>query len=96
MRFFIRDLFWLTLVVAMGLGWWLHYRTMHANRQAVVRHAERAMESLRNAKNRCEVLERDAKFYLDAARESGAIIRYLSFAPAEVDWTVLDEPIPSP
>jgi hypothetical protein len=25
LRFKIRDLFWLTLVVAMGLGWWLTY-----------------------------------------------------------------------
>jgi hypothetical protein len=23
MRFTLRDLFWLTIVIAMGLGWWL-------------------------------------------------------------------------
>jgi hypothetical protein len=26
MRFSIRDLLWATLVVAMGLGWWMSYR----------------------------------------------------------------------
>jgi hypothetical protein len=26
MRFSIRDLLWLTLAVAMGLGWWVSYR----------------------------------------------------------------------
>ena len=27
MRFTIRDLLWLTVVVALGLGWWLHHRS---------------------------------------------------------------------
>jgi hypothetical protein len=31
LRFTIRDLLWLTLVVAMGLGWWLDHR--HLNQQ---------------------------------------------------------------
>ena len=26
MRFTIRDLLWLTVVVALGLGWWLNHR----------------------------------------------------------------------
>jgi len=26
LRFTIRDLLWLTLVVAVAIGWWLHYR----------------------------------------------------------------------
>ena len=26
LRFSIRDLLWLTVVVAMGLGWWLDHR----------------------------------------------------------------------
>ena len=25
-RFTIRDLLWLTVMVALGLGWWLHHR----------------------------------------------------------------------
>ena len=31
-RFSIRDLLWLTLVVAMGLGWWNTWRTDHTDR----------------------------------------------------------------
>ena len=30
MRFTIRDLVWLTLLVAMGLGWWVHARRLEA------------------------------------------------------------------
>jgi hypothetical protein len=29
-RFTIRDLLWLTLVVAMGVGWWVSYRSYSA------------------------------------------------------------------
>jgi hypothetical protein len=28
MRFTIRDLIWLTVVVAMGAGWWIDHRRM--------------------------------------------------------------------
>lgn len=28
-RFTLRDVFWLTLVAAMGLGWWATYRSAH-------------------------------------------------------------------
>lgn len=34
MRFSIRDLLWATLVVAMGLGWWLSYRALEAKKPA--------------------------------------------------------------
>ncbi|HEY2827917.1 MAG TPA: hypothetical protein VGJ04_09980 [Pirellulales bacterium] len=30
-RFTIRDLFWLMAVLALSLGWWLHYRKMQAS-----------------------------------------------------------------
>jgi hypothetical protein len=31
MRFSIRDLFWATALVAMGLGWWLEHQQIHAS-----------------------------------------------------------------
>ena len=37
LRFTIRDLLWLTVVVAMGLGWWLHDRSMVAERNAIIK-----------------------------------------------------------
>jgi len=30
LRFTLRDLFWVTLVAALGLGWWVHARQMGA------------------------------------------------------------------
>ena len=33
-RFSIRDLLWLTLVVAMGLGWFIHQRHLRAEAMA--------------------------------------------------------------
>ena len=34
--FSIRDLLWATLVVAMGLGWWVHYQAVDAKRLEAV------------------------------------------------------------
>jgi hypothetical protein len=31
-RFTIRDVLWLTVVVALGLGWWMTRRDLHAER----------------------------------------------------------------
>jgi hypothetical protein len=36
MRFSIRDLLWATLVVAMGLGWWVSHRALDAERVEAV------------------------------------------------------------
>jgi hypothetical protein len=33
MRFTIRDLVWLTVLVAMGLGWWVHARRAEAEKR---------------------------------------------------------------
>ena len=33
-RFTIRDLLWLTLAVAMGLGWWVDHRAIVQNQRA--------------------------------------------------------------
>ena len=30
LRFTLRDMFWATLVAALGLGWWVHARQMEA------------------------------------------------------------------
>ena len=37
LHFTIRDLLWLTALVAMGLGWWLHDRSMVAERNAITK-----------------------------------------------------------
>ena len=35
LRFSIRDLFWLTLVVALAVGWWIEHTTIR-NKQALL------------------------------------------------------------
>jgi hypothetical protein len=45
MRFSIRDLLWLTLVVAMGLGWWM----TNAKRLEAVQQAQRQRAVLEKA-----------------------------------------------
>jgi hypothetical protein len=37
LRFTIRDLLWLTLVVAMGVGWWLEHRMWTASSRFTIR-----------------------------------------------------------
>jgi sensor domain CHASE-containing protein len=93
MKFFIRDLLWLTVVVALGLGWWLHYRAIDADRKAVIRHAAKVKTVLTTAKSRCGQLEKDVEFFKDAAIAGGVIIRYHRKSQ-DVDWTVVEEPIP--
>jgi hypothetical protein len=93
LRFSIRDLFWATLAVALVLGWWLHYRSIEANRRAVVQHAEKVRSVLTAAKAQCEQLERDADFYKTAALHGRFPRTYLR-PMFDVDWAVLNEPIP--
>lgn len=45
LRLTIRDLFWLTLVVAMGIGWWVDRGRESDQREA----AERTLERVRRA-----------------------------------------------
>lgn len=85
-RFSIRELMLLTLVVALGLGWWLHYRRVDAHRQAIIQHAER----LRNAL----VVARKSNLELEDQVErvwSGGSGLFVNIAP---DWSVLNEKVP--
>ena len=91
-RFALRDLFWATLVVAMGLGWWLHYREVNAHRKAFVLHAESLKETLIRAKTQNEQLKGNVDFLLKMRRSETP--PDFSIWWNNVDWTVLDEPIP--
>ena len=89
-RFSIRDLLWVTLVVAVAVGWFCHYRVTDANRQAVIQHAEKLKETLGFAKRHCENLEQDVEFFKSARGSYMGPKKYY-----KVDWAVLDEPIPA-
>jgi len=51
LHFYIRDLFWLTLVVALAVGWWLEHRSWVAVDPLLVDTARPAMHvyALKNA-----------------------------------------------
>jgi hypothetical protein len=91
-RFTIRDLLWVMVVVALAVGWWLHYRSLDANRQAVIQHAEKLRFTLADAKEYCEDMEKNVEFALDLRKRP--VKPDFSMKSRIVDWTVLDEPIP--
>ena len=92
MKFTIRDLLWLTVVVGMGLGWWLHYRAVDHHRQALRAHAEYVRSVLEDAKLQCSQLELDVKFYR-SVKPGQPVLSYMR-PGYDVDWEVLDTPIP--
>jgi hypothetical protein len=81
MRFAIRDILWATLVVAIGLAWWMSYRAVDANRLAAVTQATRlwALVDAIVAKEKME-------------QETGTGIHGFLPQHAHVDLRVLDEP----
>jgi hypothetical protein len=80
MRFSIRDLLWLTVVVAMGLGWWSDNRTKHA----AVQQAQRQRIVLKEAKRFSDDVSQ-------MIRNPG-----LEWMGPVRNWSVLDEPLVEP
>jgi hypothetical protein len=85
MRLSIRDLLWGTVVVAMGVGWWLSNRGIDARRADAVEQTRRYRAALVDAKE-----ESDKLF--------GVFGRGMTtWRPmSHVDWSVLDEPLVEP
>ena len=93
-RFSIRDIFWGTLVVAMGLGWWLSLDAMNARCIAAIKQSQKFRSVLLDAQQQCKSLELDEKWVFQHVSGN---ISYVSPNPhVDVNWSVLDEPIPSP
>ena len=88
MRFSIRDLLWLTVVVAMGLGWWMSYRAVDAKRIAAVRQAHRFRLTLETAKT--------AETETHEIYSSEAGVDIVGYAFPFVDWSVLNVPLVEP
>jgi hypothetical protein len=91
MRFSIRDLLWATVVVAMGLGWWMSYRAVDAKRLEAVGQAHRHRYVLRHAK---ALSDRHAKTITTLIDSTGAALSEQTTLPP--DWSVLDEPLVEP
>jgi hypothetical protein len=82
MRFSLRDLFWATALVAMGLGWWAtNVKRLEAIRQA---HRQRA------------TLERAREAHSSLWEYVGETRTPQPTWGLYVDWSVLDEPLVVP
>ena len=100
MRFSIRDLMWMTLAVALSLGWWfslkaneakhdLAIREIEAKRTEIVSHARRLQHALELAKSNHDF------DLIDDPNEVFNRTGFHPYPPPPVDWSVLDEPIPA-
>jgi hypothetical protein len=47
----LRDLFWLVVVVALGLGWWREHHSATSRNQAAMAHSDRRAKFLEEALN---------------------------------------------
>jgi hypothetical protein len=83
MRFSIRDLLWATLVVAMGLGWWVDRTSINERRVAAHAQTIKFREALENAGALCDQLAQ-----LVPQRVRGPW--------RHVQWSLLDEPLVEP
>jgi hypothetical protein len=79
-RFTIRDVLWLTVVVALGVGWWASNRRTTEQLEATVSHAESLRLQLKRA--------RDYEKTVDWAR------RGYTLEPVPPDFSWIDKPLP--
>ena len=88
-RFTIRDVLWLTVVVALGVGWWLDKRQTEGRIAVVAAHAESLQTALKAA--HANVMLRESQ---SVNPPSGRrYVRVFPPGPA-VDWGLADKPIP--
>jgi hypothetical protein len=85
MRFSIRDVLWATLVMAMGLGWWLDHDKQETKAKLVAGHAARMRSALTAAKP-----------LVDAYCLRATTIYTGSPPPKYPDFSPLDEPLIEP
>ena len=87
MRFTIRDVMWLTLVVALSLGWWFSHQAIDAQRTAAVQQAHRFWKGFGDTKRLFDWGQSQSK---DDSWMTNTV------TPPHVDWTVLNEPLVTP
>jgi hypothetical protein len=75
-RFSIRDVFWLTLVVGLALGWFVHYRAMQSR---YTRRSDYIL--LLKDELRWSIGTSDA---LKVALQKGVMIHQLNYGPGEL------------
>lgn len=89
LRYSIRDLLWLTLVMAMASGWFLSYGALRSKLAATTRQLERHHSALKAARQRCHEL--NVERILAISRSRTYINQMDGPVKTEVDWGVLEE-----
>jgi hypothetical protein len=85
--FTIRELMLVTLVVAIGIGWWLHWKSETVQKNELVRYSQRLRKTLvLSRENIKDIEERHARWQ----RGETGLYKY-----REMDWSVLNEPAPT-
>ena len=84
-RFTIRDVLWLTALVAMGVAWWLDHASLGASRVAIRDHAIKLRTSFSNVKKTHVISHRGAELI-----EPGWRNEILEMP----DWQLAEKPIP--
>jgi len=101
-RFTIRDVLWLTVVVALGVGWWLDRRDVasrgDARASAIRAHAESLQAALKKARPVPVPVTHSYSSNVDSSPPSAFRRRSVGYLPqnraADVDWGLADKPIP--
>jgi len=93
-RFSGREIFLIGLIVAMGIGWGIHYQATDGSRRAAIQHAQSLHDALAVAKTRCIQLENGIKYVIDQHDKKPKEVLLYKFQFDHVDWSVLDKPIP--
>ncbi len=90
-RFTIRDVLWLTVVVALALGWWIERTSLSASRLAIRVRAIDLQTALSNERER-QRLE-GPKWSMPDPNSGHPMGEGLYVYPA-VDWSLVDKPLP--
>ena len=96
-RFTIRDVLWLTALVALAVGWWLDHREVQrqgeARAAAIRSHAEALQAALRNAQLYQSLTSTYTGRVVSGGAPGSSYIDYRPITP-DVDWSLADKPLP--
>ncbi|HZN35258.1 MAG TPA: hypothetical protein VFB80_15625 [Pirellulaceae bacterium] len=96
-RFSIRDVLWLTALVALAVGWWLDRREVQrlgeARAAAIRSHAEALQAALRNAQLYQSLTSSTTGTVVSSGAPGSSYIDYGPITP-DVDWSLADKPLP--
>ena len=89
-RFTIRDVLWLTVVVALAVGWWVEHNRGDARRRTIVAQAERLRDALAQARQAFRVVHDNFDQAMKLNFQQGSFVYGI---PSEPDWSLADQPI---